>query len=132
MRVGIYYPIHFLGIFLLFMSLGALCIHCRNGGNKQDNPSRKLLAITHGVGLLLSIIGGMGLMKAYALTENGFPAWIMLKMTIWLILGSSTLLVYKYPKKASFFFFSFCALGFFAATAAKFKTFEFFISYFRL
>ena len=129
MRVAIYYPIHFFGIFLLFMSLGAMCVYCRNGGTKEDNPSRKFLAITHGVGLLLSIVGGMGLMKAYAYAQGGFPGWITFKLCVWLVFGMATMLVYKMPKKATLFFFIFCLLGFFAGLAAKFKSFEVYNSF---
>ena len=130
MRYAIYYPIHFLGIFLLFMSLGAMCIYCRNGGTKEDNPSRKFLAITHGVGLFLSILGGMGLMAVLQYSKGGMPAWIVAKLVIWLILGMASMMVYKAPKKATFFFFLFCVLGLLAGLSAKFKSFEAFCSYF--
>ena len=132
MRVPIYFPIHFLGIFLLFMSLGAMCVYCRNGGTKEDNPSRKFLASMHGLGLLLTIIGGMGLMKAFAVSANGMPAWIIVKLCIWLFLGMASMLVYKFPKRATLFFFLFCFCGCLAGLAAWFKSLDVFLTFFRI
>jgi uncharacterized membrane protein SirB2 len=131
MRYALYYPIHFTGIFLLFMSLGAICLHCMNGGTKENNPSRKFLAALHGVGLLLTIVGGMGLMKAVGAASGGMPAWIILKMFLWLILGSASMIVYKQPGKARLFFFLFCAMGILAALTAKFKSLDFFLLWFK-
>jgi cytochrome c553 len=129
-RYAIYYPIHFIGIFLTFICIGGICVHVKNGGTKEDNKSRKLLAITHGVALLLTIIGGMGLMKATHAATNGFPLWIILKLVIWVILGASSLIIYKLPKLATIFFFSFTLLGIFAALLAKFKFLSIFTGYF--
>jgi cytochrome c553 len=129
-RYAIYYPIHFIGIFLLFMCIGATCIHVSNGGTKADNKSRKLLGICHGVALLMVIVGGMGLIKATFAVSNGFPAWIIIKLAIWLILGASSLIIYKQPKYSTAFFFIFSLLGIIAALAAKFKFLSVYTGYF--
>ena len=136
MRFAIYYPLHFIGIFLLFLAIGGMCISCRNGLSKEENPSRKFLAITHGVALLIIIIGGMGLMKATGAmipNEDGstsMPAWIILKMVLWLVFGCSSIIIYKQPKLASVFLFFFMALGTFAGLTAKFKSWTAFSSFF--
>ena len=129
-RYAIYYPIHFLGIFITFMCIGAMCIYCKNGGVKDNNPSRKFLAITHGISLLLVMIGGMGLMKATGAAVNGFPVWINLKLVIWLIVGMSSMVIYKKPKLATLWFFIYASLGIFAGLTAKFKSFEGYLNYF--
>ncbi|MCM8532854.1 MAG: hypothetical protein NE330_16925, partial [Lentisphaeraceae bacterium] len=104
MRLAIYYPIHFIGIFLLFLAVGGMCLYARNGGEKADNPSRKFLAITHGIALLMVIVGGMGLMTAYQIHKPQMPAWIIIKMVIWLFFGFSSMLIYKFPKLSTVFF----------------------------
>ena len=131
-RIAIYYPIHFIGIFLLFLAIGGMCISCRNGVEKKDNPSRKFLAITHGIALLMVIIGGMGLMTGfmYHKAAGGMPPWIILKLVIWVIFGCSSLIIYKLPKLATVTFFIFMALGAFAALAAKFQSFTGYSNYF--
>jgi hypothetical protein len=128
MRFAIYYPIHFFGIFLVFMSIGAMCLYVRNGGLKENNPSRKFLAISHGVGLLFIMTGGMGLMKAGGF---GFQPFILFKLCIWLIVGSSSMIIYKKPKLATVFFFFFCVLGLLAGLAGKFKSFDVYMSFFQ-
>ena len=130
MRLAIYYPIHFIGIFLLFMCIGAMCIHVRNGGDKKENPSRKFLAITHGVALLLVMTGGMGLMTAYSYF-NPIPTFVIIKLVIWLILGFSSLLIYKLPQLSTLFFFIFVALGALAGLSAHFKFWSVYTSYFQ-
>ena len=130
MRLAIYYPVHFIGIFLLFLTIGGMCLYARNGGEKKDNPSRKFLAITHGVALLLIIIGGMGLMTAYQFHKPHMPAWIIIKMCIWLVFGFSSMLIYKLPKFATLFLFIFMLLGVFAGLTAKFKSIDLYKSMF--
>lgn len=113
-RYLIYRPIHFLGIFLIMMAIGAICLHVMNGGTKEDNPKRKFLAIVHGIGLLLAMTGGMGLMKAQNLSHavgTSLPHWIIVKLAIWTIFGMASFLIYKLPKLAPAFFFLFCFLG---------------------
>ena len=112
------------------MCIGAMCIYCKNGGEKDNNPSRKFLAITHGISLLMVMIGGMGLMKATGAAVNGFPAWINLKLVIWLIVGMSSMVIYKKPKLATLWFFIYASLGIFAGLTAKFKSFEGYLNYF--
>lgn len=127
MRLALYYPIHFIGIFLMLLTIGGMCIYCRNGGEKKENPSRKFLAIVHGISLLLIIVGGMGLMKFYGVF-NPMPAWIIIKLCIWLIFGFSSLIIYKFPKFATLFLFLFMLLAALAGLTAKFKSFDYYKS----
>ncbi len=131
MRYAIYYPVHFIGIFLLLLSIGGMCIYCRNGGEKKDNPSRKFLAITHGIALLMVIIGGMGLMKVLE-AFNPMPTWILIKLSIWLVFALSSLLIYKIPKLSTLFLFLFLLLATFAGMTAKFKSLEAYKSFFKV
>lgn len=130
MRLAIYYPIHFIGVFLLFLAIGGMCLYVRNGGSKEDNPSRKFLAIIHGISLVMVIIGGMGLMTAYQIHKPSMPVWIYLKMAIWLFFGFSSLLIYKLPKLSTVFLIIFVLLGAFAGISAKFRGIENFLNLF--
>lgn len=130
MKLAIYYPIHFIGIFLLFLAVGGMCLYARNGGSKDENPSKKFLAITHGVALLMVIIGGMGLMTVYQIHKPQMPAWIIIKMCIWLFFGFSSMLIYKYPKFSSVFLIIFILLGAFAGLSAKFRGIENYLNLF--
>ena len=125
-KVALYYPIHIVGILLLFLAIGGMCVCIRNGLDKKENPSRKFLAITHGVALLMIITGGMGLMTANLYHVGGMPTWIIIKLVIWVIFGCSSLIIYKMPKFATAAFFTFLLLGVFAGMTAKFKTVEFY------
>ncbi len=49
--------LHFAGIFLTFLSLGGTLLHALNGGDRESNPSRRWIAMGHGIGLLLVLIG---------------------------------------------------------------------------
>ena len=79
-----YKVMHLFGIILIFFGLGALGHHAFMAGPKKF-PSRKILFITHGVGMLLALVGGFGLMARLGIKE--WPMWIILKLVIWLALG---------------------------------------------
>ena len=92
MSYNFYKILHFLGIFFLFSSLGGLLIHRMNGGSK-DLPSRKKIAMTHGIGLWLILLAGFGMHAKLGIA--GFPMWFLLKGLIWLCLGMSTMLIHR-------------------------------------
>jgi hypothetical protein len=45
---------------MLFLSVGGLIHHMLNGGTKATNAWRKQAAITHGIGIVLILLGGFG------------------------------------------------------------------------
>ena len=63
MSYEIYKNIHVFGVVTVFSCLSAMALHSMNGGAKEDNRFRKLVAATHGTGLLIVLIGGMGLLR---------------------------------------------------------------------
>lgn len=91
MSYSFYKVLHFVGLFLLFSGLGArLTIFALQ---KQGTSKIKTLSgIFHGVGLILTLVGGFGLL---ARLQVGFPMWIYAKLAIWLILGFITI----FPKR---------------------------------
>lgn len=85
MSLVFYKTIHVLGICLLFSGLGGAFLHSMNGGTKATNPSRLWLALSHGIGMALVIVGGFGALAKLGI--EGIPAWIYVKIGLWLFLG---------------------------------------------
>jgi hypothetical protein len=94
----VYKNIHLLGIFMILMALGGLILHRINGGTRA-HTWRKPVAITHGVGLLLALVGGFG-----ALARLGIfwplPGWAIGKLVIWLALGALIAVIFRSPALA--------------------------------
>lgn len=78
MDPGIYKFIHYLGILFLLTGLGGLIFAAKD--------AIKLATISHGIGLLLILLGGFGMQAKMHL---GFPSWFIVKLAIWLVLGAS-------------------------------------------
>lgn len=80
MPAYIYNIIHVVGIILIFMGFAY--------GMKQWS---KGAAISHGLGLALTLISGFGLIaRKY---NNDFQPWVFVKLAIWLALGGTLTLV---------------------------------------
>ena len=90
----VYKFIHFLGIIMIFVSLGGVMVHVFNGGAKADNVWRKPAGITHGIGLFLVLLGGFGMMARLGI-QWPWPGWLFVKLVIWVLLGGITGLLYR-------------------------------------
>jgi hypothetical protein len=98
MSHAFYNVLHLIGVFLLLLSLGGIGLHMINGGTREY-PFRKWVAIFHGLGLLIIFVAGFGLMARLGMVGQGaWPFWIMLKLSIWLIMGVMPVLLYRIPK----------------------------------
>ena len=75
----VYKFIHFLGIIMIFVSLGGVMVHVFNGGAKADNIWRKPAGITHGIGLFLVLLGGFGMMARLGI-QWPWPGWLFVKL----------------------------------------------------
>jgi hypothetical protein len=89
--LSIYKIIHFLGIIMLFMSLGGVLV---NSINREEgtNQWRKALKITHGIALLLILLGGFGMLARLGILWP-LPVWAIGKVIIWVMLGGLIALV---------------------------------------
>ena len=125
MSYAFYNVLHLLGIFLVLLSLGGIATHVLNGGTRQF-PARKWLASIHGIGLLLIFVAGFGLMARIGLVGQGlWPTWIFIKLSIWLVLGTMPILIYRVPNRAGVWGFLTFFLAALSAWTAIYKPFLF-------
>ncbi len=113
-----YKVLHILGISLILVALGGAALRALGGG--IDGSARKLAGITHGVGLLIVLVSGFGLL---ARLDLGFPLWVWLKLTIWIVAGVLLVLIRRMPQHATIFWFAIPILTGFAAYLALYKPF---------
>lgn len=119
-----YKVVHIFGILLTWSALGALVLHAANGGDKSTNKKRGLVAATHGIGMVIILVGGFGLLARIGQMHGaGFPTWIWIKLAIWVVTGALIMLPLRVPKLATPLWFLIPMLGGFAAYTANYKPF---------
>ena len=123
MSYQFYLILHLTGIFMLFSALGGMAVHAMNGGTKETNSARKMLAIFHGVGLLFMLVSGFGLLARINGDDMSLPPWIHIKLTIWLLLGSVVSLFYRKAEMSRWWYLLVLVLGIAAAATAVYKPF---------
>lgn len=94
--IHIYKIIHLTGIAMTLMALGGLMVYTISGGSKADLNWRKPVAITHGVGLFLALLGGFGMLARMGI-HWPWPGYIMVKFGVWIVFGGLMGLIYKKP-----------------------------------
>jgi hypothetical protein len=104
--------LHFAGIFLTFLSLGGTLLHALNGGTRENNASRRWMAIGHGVGLLLVLLGGFGML---GVNKMGFPGWVHPKLLVWVLIAAALPIAQRKPGSAKLLWFLVPVLGLLAA-----------------
>ena len=87
MDYTVYKLIHYVGIFLLMLSLGSLF-----------TKYNKCAVIGHGVALLMILVAGFGMHakhkdKYVSMFETGFPTWMIFKLVIWVLFGAMIVLI---------------------------------------
>ena len=88
MTIEFYLWLHLGGISLILLSVGGLA----QGGDS----GRKLLSAAHGIGLLISLVGGFGLLARYQIMWP-WPGWVFAKIAIWFAFGASATLFRRLP-----------------------------------
>ena len=95
MPAYIYQILHLSGLVLVFLSLGGAVVRSMS---KSDEPAiRKLVGMSHGIGMLLVFIAGFGLI---AKTGVGFQAWVFIKIGIWILLAVLFAIINRKPDLA--------------------------------
>ena len=115
-----YKLMHFAGIFLTLAAIGGNVVHYGNGGTKDNHGMRKIVGMTHGISLLLVLVGGFGMIAKLGV---GFPGWVIVKLVLWLILGAAVVLPFKFANTAKIQLFAYPIIGVFAAYLALYKPF---------
>jgi hypothetical protein len=86
---------HLVALALTFMGLaGALAYNAVSPG---PSITRRIFAISHGIGLLLLLITGFLLLIQLGIGKN-LPGWVWGKVIIWLVAGASAVLVRRFAK----------------------------------
>ena len=119
---SVYKVVHLVGILMVFLAVGAFLANSASGHLKQ-HQWRKSIAITHGIGLFLSLLGGFGLLARLGIVHGGLPNWVLIKLCIWGFFGIVTLLISRKPIIAKPLWYLTLFLGALAAYLAGSKPF---------
>lgn len=119
MSYEFYKVLHLVGIFMVLTSVSSLTLHVIGGGTKINTPFRKALMITHGIGILITLVAGFGLLARLGMMN--LPGWVIVKLVIWLYFAVATLFLYRTTKYAKGFWFKIIALAALAAYFAVYK-----------
>lgn len=91
-----YKVVHLVGIAILVVALAGFAMHAATGGTRAENPARRLLAVLHGLGAFLVLLGGFGLLARLGVQHgSGFPGWIWTKLGVWVLLAGAIVLPYR-------------------------------------
>lgn len=122
MSLEFYKILHIIGIALIIVPLGGLTLHSLNGGNRATNKHVKMVAITHGIGMMVTIVSGFGMLARLNLMSS-LPGWTFVKVGIWLIFGLANTAAVRFQKSAMLLWFNLFVLVGIAASLAILKPF---------
>ncbi|AGH94999.1 SirB2 family protein [Pseudobdellovibrio exovorus] len=91
MSYEFYKIMHLTGVILVFTGLVGL-LTIKMSGGALVGKTKMLVFASHGVGLLLALVGGFGLMARLGMAQS-MPTWIYGKLIIWFILGGAIALI---------------------------------------
>ena len=119
----IYKNLHLLGVFMILVALGGLILQQIHGTTREP-VWRKPVAITHGIGMVLALVGGFGMLARPELSIFWpWPGWVIGKIIIWLVFGILTALIGRAPSLAKPLWWITIALAVIAAYLALNKPF---------
>ncbi len=119
-----YEILHVIGIALLFLAIGGVATHAANGGTKATSVTRPLMGSIHGLGALLILVGGFGMLARLGFMQgSSFPAWLWVKIIVWVILSAVVLMPYRRPGLAKPFLLVLPLLAGVAVYMALYKPF---------
>ena len=117
-----YKVIHLVGVLMVFLALGGVATNSING-NLKNHAWRKPVAMTHGLGLLLSLVGGFGLLARLGIVHGGLPGWALSKLGIWIVFATLIAVIPRKPQWAKVLWPIIIILGGLAAYLASSKPF---------
>jgi hypothetical protein len=117
----IYKNLHLIGVFMLFIAVGGLIVH-QIGVGIREHPWRRTMVITHGIGMVLVLVGGFGMLARLGIFWP-WPGWVVGKIVIWLIFGGLIAVLGRSPTLAKPLWWIAIVLGTLAAYLALNKPF---------
>ena len=117
--INVYKLLHIVGFSAVILALGGSIIATFVTGDKPQS-TRKLIALTHGIGLIIVLISGFGMLARLGITWP-WPAWVYVKAMVWLLLGAFLSLSYKKKDAHQGLWFGTLLLVAIAAGTALFK-----------
>jgi uncharacterized membrane protein SirB2 len=104
-----YKVLHLVGALALFLSLGGL-VALKLAPSGSSQAATRLFRAMHGVALLLLLVAGFGLMARLQIL-SAWPAWIWVKLGVWVALGGLVALLRRGEAAAHVLWIVFLALG---------------------
>ena len=117
----IYKNLHLIGVFMILVALGGFIaqqVQLAAPGRTWRRP----IAITHGIGMVLVLVGGFGMLARLKIFWP-WPGWVVGKIIIWLVFGILVALIGRTPALAKPLWWSTIALAAIAAYLALNKPF---------
>lgn len=121
MPLSIYRVIHLVGLFLVYLGLGAQAAASKEA-NPKDHFMWKSAGMTHGIGMLLSLVGGFGLLAKLGITWP-WPIWVWAMLISWFALGAAPVFAKKSPQLARKAWWGSIIIGLVSALLAATKPF---------
>jgi len=117
-----YNVVHIVGIILVMSALGGAALHAMTGGARAAGPARRLVAVLHGSGAFLVLLGGFGMLARLGVAHGaGFPGWLWVKLAVWVVIAAAFVLPYRRPALARWLILALPVLGGLAAYMAIYK-----------
>jgi hypothetical protein len=123
---SVYKVIHLIGLILLMSALGGAAVRAMvatAGGPGASPATRRLLAILHGVGAFLILLGGFGMLARLGAMHGAFPGWVWVKIVVWGLLAVALMVPRRRPGLALPLLLALPVLGGLAAYMAIYKPF---------
>lgn len=94
----LYNVVHVFGIALVVAALGGAALLVMTEGTRDVRSARRLLAIMHGIGAFLVLLGGFGMLARLGIVQGAsFPGWIWVKLVIWAVVAAALFVPYRRP-----------------------------------
>jgi hypothetical protein len=117
----VYKNLHLIGVFMILVALGGVIVQQIHAASREQTW-RRPVAITHGIGMVLVLVGGFGMLARLDIFWP-WPGWIIGKIIIWLVLGVLIAVIGRAPTLAKPLWWVTIALAAIAAYLALNKPF---------
>ena len=119
-----YNVVHIVGIILVMSALGGAAVRAMTVTAEELASTRRMLALLHGIGAFLVLLGGFGMLARLSSREGvGFPGWLWVKLLIWGTLAVALFIPRRQPTLARPLLLALPLLGGLAAYMAIYKPF---------